>query len=85
MGEQLRTMFSYSNMYGYRRNVPRLRSTPSTFTADPKWGTRLNKTFKNHYSPQQISDHFRNSYIIGFPFHENDYKEFHPSKRVKSS
>ena len=79
MGEKLTEIFSYNNMNGYRRNVPRLRSTPSTFMPDRKQMLRINKSFQNHYSQVEIRNHLQNTFVTGYPFNENDYKEFYPS------
>ena len=63
MGENCRVMTSYNNMFGYRRNVPKLRcEPPSQFHVDPRWYDQI----RRHYLPQFNGDedalfqHFRN-------------------------
>jgi hypothetical protein len=81
MAEQPRVMISYNNMNGYRRNIPKLRcEPPSTFQVDPRWYERLRKTYKGAYTEDELLEHFKNSYMIGYPFHDNNYNHFHPSK-----
>jgi len=80
MGEALRVMIGYNNMYGYRRNVPKLRmEPPSTFLPDPRWLDRIQNTYKKHYTEEEIIEHFKNTHLIGYPFHDNNYNSFHPS------
>ena len=81
MAEQPRVMISYNNMNGYRRNIPKLRcEPPSTFQVDPRWYERLRKTYKGAYTEDELLEHFKNSYMIGYPVHDNNYNHFHPSK-----
>lgn len=81
MAEQPRVMISYNNMNGYRRNIPKLRTEPpSTFSVDPRWYERVRKTFKDKYTEDEILEHFKNSHMIGYPFHDNNYNHFHPKQ-----
>lgn len=80
-GEQLRIMISYNNLFGYRRNIPKLRTEPpSTFSFDPRWYERIKKTYSQHYSEDELVEHFKNTFVIGYPFWDNNYNHFHPSK-----
>lgn len=80
MGDNMRVMISYNNMYGYRRNVPKLRTEPpSTFAVDPRWYSRVVKHYGNHYTEEELLEHFKNTYVIGYPFYDNNYNNFHPS------
>lgn len=80
-GEQLRVMISYNNMFGYRRNIPKLRAEPpSTFSFDPRWYDRIKDTYSKHYTEEELMEHFKNTYVIGYPFFDNNYNHFHPSK-----
>lgn len=79
MGEQTRVMFSYNNMYGYRRNIPKLRTEPpSTFSVDPRWFSRISKTYGEHFDEDELIDHFKHTYVIGYPFYDNNYNNYHP-------
>jgi hypothetical protein len=82
MGENgMRVMIGYNNMYGYRRNVPKLRAElPSTFQVDPRWFERLKRTHGDHFSEDELVEHFKNTYWIGYPFYDNNFNNFHPSK-----
>ncbi len=81
MAEQPRVMISYNNMNGYRRNIPKLRTEPpSTFSVDPTYYNHLLKTYGSHYSDEELLEHFKNTYMIGYPFYDNNYNNFHPSK-----
>lgn len=80
MGDSMRVMISYNNMYGYRRNIPKLRTEPpSTFTVDPRWYKRVVKHYGDHYTEEELLEHFKNTYVIGYPFYDNNYNNFHPS------
>jgi len=82
MAEQPRVMISYNNMNGYRRNIPKLRcEPPSTFSVDPRWYERVRKTYKNNFSEEELLEHFKNTYMIGYPFHDNNYNHFHPNPK----
>lgn len=88
--EQPRVMISYNNMNGYRRNIPKLRTEPpSTFSVDPRWYERVRKTYKGAFNEAELLEHFKNTYMIGYPFHDNNYNHFHPktdsSSRFKSA
>lgn len=84
MAEQPRVMISYNNMNGYRRNIPKLRcEPPSTFSLDPRVYERVRKTYKGNMGEDEILEHFKNTYMIGFPFHDNNYNHFHPTKDSK--
>jgi hypothetical protein len=81
MGDSSRVMIGYSNMYGFRRNIPKLRrEPPSSFTFDPRWYERIMKTYKKAYTDHELMEHYKNTYIIGYPFHDNNYNNFYPSK-----
>lgn len=80
MAEQPRIMFSYNNMFGFRRNLPKFRTEPpSTFSVDPTYFNHLLKTYGAHYTEEELFEHFKNTYMIGYPFHDNNYNTFHPS------
>jgi hypothetical protein len=80
MGENSRVMIGYNNMYGYRRNVPKLRTEPpSTFQPDPRWFERLKRIYGEHFSEDELVEHFKHTYLIGYPFYDNNYNNFHPS------
>ena len=81
LGDQITEVFSYNNQNGYRRNVPRLRSTPSTFMPDKKQMMRISNAFQSSYTQEEIRDHLQNTFVSGFPFNENDYREFFPGKQ----
>ena len=84
MGDNLRVMISYNNMYGYRRNIPKLRTEPpSTFTVDPRMYNRVAKNYGDHYTEEELLEHFKNTYVIGYPFYDNNYNNFHPSNNEK--
>jgi hypothetical protein len=82
MRDKLCEMFSYNNNYGYRRNAPKLRHNPSTFTNDVRGSLRINQTFKKHYNSQEISEHMKNTFILGYPFYDEDYRKFHPGNPI---
>ena len=83
MADQPRVMISYNNMNGYRRNIPKLRTEPpSTFSVDPRLYEGVRKTYKDSFSEAEILEHFKNTYMIGYPFHDNNYNHFHPSKFI---
>ncbi|CAF0950313.1 unnamed protein product [Brachionus calyciflorus] len=85
-GEQLRVMISYNNMYGYRRNIPKLRTEPpSTFSFDPRWYDRIKRTYSQHYTEDELMEHFKHTYVIGYPFWDNNYNHFHPTVKYKIS
>ena len=74
-------MFSYNNMYGYRRNIPKLRTEPpSTFSVDPRWFSRISKTYGEHFDEDELIEHFKHTYVIGYPFYDNNYNNYHPSE-----
>jgi hypothetical protein len=79
MGDNNRVMISYNNMNGYRRNVPKLRSEISNFTYDPRWLERLMKSYKKGYDQDELIEHYKNTYIIGYPFWDNNYNNYHPT------
>lgn len=81
MGENgMRVMISYNNMYGYRRNVPKLRTEPpSTFNVDPRKLERVKRTYGDQMSDDELVEHFKNTYLIGYPFYDNNFNNFHPS------
>lgn len=67
-------------MYGYRRNIPKLRcEPPSTFSTDPRWFKSLSKYYGKHMDDEELLEHFKNTYVIGYPFYDNNYNSFHPS------
>ena len=71
-------------MFGYRRNIPKLRTEPpSTFSVDPTYYNHLVKGYGNQYSEDELLEHFKNTYMIGYPFSDNNYNNFHPSKFKK--
>lgn len=70
-------------MFGFRRNVPKLRTEPpSTFSVDPTYYTHLLNSYSNQYSEDEILEHFKNTFMIGYPFHDNNYNNFHPSNKL---
>lgn len=81
MGENgLRVMIGYNNMYGYRRNIPKLRTEPpSTFNVDPRWLERLKRSHGEHMDEDELIEHFKHTYLIGYPFYDNNFNNFHPS------
>ena len=78
LGDRITEVFSYNNQNGYRRNIPHLRNNPSTFLPDKKQMMRITQSFQNHFKPEEIRNHLQNTFVNGFPFTENDYKEFFP-------
>lgn len=82
MGENgMRVMIGYNNMYGYRRNVPKLRTEPpSTFNVDPRCFERLKRAQGDQLSEEELIEHFKHTYLIGYPFYDNNFNNFHPSK-----
>lgn len=78
MGDNSRVMIGYSNMYGYRRNIPKLRhEPPSSFGFDPRWYERISKSYKRSYTEEELMEHYKHTYVIGYPFHDNNYNNFH--------
>ena len=70
-------------MHGYRRNIPKLRTEPpSTFSVDPRAFIRLQKSYPEHFNEAELLEHFKNTYMIGYPFANNDYNSFHPSNYI---
>jgi hypothetical protein len=62
MGENGKVMTSYNNMFGYRRNVPKLRcEPPSNFHIDPRFYEHIRKHYLPHFNNEdELFDHFRN-------------------------
>lgn len=76
----MRVMISYNNMFGYRRNVPKLRTEPpSTFNVNPRCLDRVKRTHGETMSDDELVEHFKQTYLIGYPFYDNNFNNFHPS------
>jgi hypothetical protein len=80
LNDEMRVMISYNNMYGFRRNIPKLRNKPTSFTVNPHSYDRLVKSYGAQFdSPEELDEHFYNTYLIGYPFWNNNYNDFHPT------
>lgn len=74
-------MFGYNNLTGFRRNIPKYQVEPPTmFAMDPKpLAKQVSKIDDIESLNEKSLDTFKSSSWIGYPFWQNDYREFYPS------
>ena len=72
---------SYNNMFGFRRNTPKLRAQPSTVNSDDKrLFKRLRRALGSQFTEEELDEHYKRMYVVGYPFDDSAYISYHPSE-----